>query len=163
MKSHSNSRHSPTLGARQRERRTGLPSPAIARSASELRRECCLMRPAQELRATDHQSLSTIHQLPIPHFLIASHQLLEIRVTCSQQTRKDFLIASFYCFLAHPRHLAEQSRLRAIVFSQRRPHVGDSCQLARHELPNTRRDSLRLRIRRTSAKLGPCENYPTLR
>jgi hypothetical protein len=39
-------------------------------------------------------------------FLIASRQLLEIHLTCSQQTRKFFLIASFSGSLAHPWPLA---------------------------------------------------------
>src|SRR5579863_1474773 len=106
MNSHSNSRNSPTLGPCQRERHSGLPSAASALSAGQLLREGRLMRSAQELRVADHQSRITIHQPPVPHFLIASHQLLEIRVTSSQQTRKYFLIASFYRVLAHSRLLA---------------------------------------------------------
>lgn len=57
----------------------------------------------------------------------------------------------------------EQSRLRAVGFSKRRPRFSDSCRLAGQGSPNIHRVSLRLRTRRTSAKLGPCENYPTLR
>jgi|SRR5579863_1239213 hypothetical protein len=163
MNSHSNSRNSPTLGSCQRERHSGVPSAASALSAGQLLREGRLMRSAQELRAADHQSRITIHQPPVPDFLIASHQLLEIRVTCSQQTRKYFLIASFYRVLAHSRLLATPTPPASHRISKWRHRVGDSRQLAGNGSPKSHRDSLRLRIRRTSAKLGPCENYPTLR
>jgi hypothetical protein len=56
-------------------------------------------------RITAHQSLLTDHA-----FLIASHQLLEFRLIPSQQTRKHFLIPSFYSCLASAPHLSVRSR-----------------------------------------------------
>jgi hypothetical protein len=56
-------------------------------------------------RLTDHQSLLTDHAL-----LIASREILNIRLICSQQTRKLFLIATFYgCWGPAPRFSAHHS------------------------------------------------------
>jgi hypothetical protein len=109
MKSYPHSRPSPTLGACRRERRSALPTSAIALSASELRREGYLIQPTQEVRVTDRHSVITIHQLPSPHFLIATREKLEIRLSSSQQTRTLFLIATFSAFLAQS--LARQTFL----------------------------------------------------
>jgi hypothetical protein len=64
------------------------------------KRACLRTRFSSVLHVTDHDS-----QLSTRAFLIAT-QLLEIRRTCSQQTRKLFLIATFFRCLAYPRHLA---------------------------------------------------------
>ena len=54
------------------------------------RTACLWARFSRVLHSTDHRSRRTTRTS-----LIASRQLLEIHLTCSQQTRKVFLIASF--------------------------------------------------------------------
>src|SRR5580698_6179001 len=103
MKSRPHSRTSASLATCRRERRSTRPSVAIALSASELSPEGCLIRPAQEARAAEHQLPIRIHQSRIQDFLIGRRQLLEIRLNSSQQTRKLFLSGGFSAFLAHPR------------------------------------------------------------
>jgi hypothetical protein len=93
MKSHPPSRPWPFLAACQRERRSARLVVAISLSASELRPEGCLIWPAREARAADHQSRIT-------DFLIGSRQLLEIHLSSSQQTRKLFLTGGFSACLA---------------------------------------------------------------
>lgn len=83
MKSHSYSRPSPSPVACRSGRCSALPTAAIALTASELRREVCLIQSA-DLRMSDHQSQIPNRQSPSPHFLIAI----------------------FSGLLAHPRHLA---------------------------------------------------------
>lgn len=55
-----------------------------------------------------YRSSSITRHCPIPQFLIASRQLLEIRLTRSQQTRKLFLIGGFSACLADGTPLATQ-------------------------------------------------------
>src|ERR1700733_1963596 len=106
MKSRPHSRTSASLATCRRDRPSTRPSVAIALSASELSPEGCLIRPAQEARAAEHQLPIRIHQSRIQDFLIGRRQLLEIRLNSSQQTRKLFLSGGCSAFLAHPRHLA---------------------------------------------------------
>jgi alanyl-tRNA synthetase len=63
-------------------------------------RTCRLQGPSPWL--TRHSSLIS------HHFLIASRQILEFRLTCSQQRRKLFLIASFSACLDHVRALSRR-------------------------------------------------------
>src|SRR5271155_2464705 len=70
-------------------------------------------------RFTTHQSLPTNHA-----FLIASRQILKIALTTSQQTRKDFLIASFSGSLPlAPRPaLVTHHCLTSLLFRTNKPH-----------------------------------------
>jgi hypothetical protein len=159
MKSHSRSRLSPLPAACRSQRRSAPPSAAITMSASQLRRDGSLTPSAEEALPPDHQSQIRNHRSPTPHFLIASRQLLEICLSSSQQTRKLFLISSFSAFLAHSRHLVRavpRSRRRILEASPSRPATPVGWQ-ARDQRARCR--SPRLRMHRTSAKLGPCENY----
>jgi hypothetical protein len=66
--------------------------------------------------------------LPTRHFLIASRQILKIKLTRSQQTRKHFLIASFSAIFAPAPHLTHHSsritppRLTPFLISTNKPH-----------------------------------------
>jgi hypothetical protein len=65
--------------------------------------------------------------LPTRHFLIASRQILKIKLTRSQQTRKHFLIASFSVISAPAPHLTHHSsrithpRLTPFLISTNKP------------------------------------------
>jgi hypothetical protein len=124
MKSHSNSRTSPSPAARRTERRSAFPSAAIPPNASQLRRHGSLTPSAEEALTPVHHSQIPNHQSTSPHFLIATREKLEICLSSSQQTRKVFLIATFSGLLAYPRLLA-----RAIPRAQR--HILKAAPLSR--------------------------------
>ena len=69
-----------------------------------------------------YRSSSITRHCPIPQFLIASRQLLEIRLTRSQQTRKLFLIASFSAVSA-PLPTNPDPRIASFLFDTNLPLV----------------------------------------
>jgi len=86
-----------------------------AQSISNRSKNACLHARFSHVSRTNHQPHRAIDAT-----LIASRQLLEFRLTCSQQTRKLFLIASFSACLARA--------------SQR---VSRSARITNHTLPAT--------------------------
>jgi hypothetical protein len=57
------------------------------------------------------------------HFLIASRQILKIKLTPSQQTKKHFLIASFSAISAPAPHLTNHdSRITSFLFNTNKAH-----------------------------------------
>jgi hypothetical protein len=100
-----------------------------------------LLPSAQAVESADHQPGTPIHQSPIPHFLIAN----------------------FSGLLAHSRHLARAIPPARRPILEAAPRPRPALSDGRLGSPRARHNSLRLRVHRTSAKLGPCENYPTLR
>jgi hypothetical protein len=60
------------------------------------------------------------------HFLIASHEILEIHLTPSQQTRKRFLIASFSAAFAQASHPASPNSLIVPFLTATHPDSGIS-------------------------------------
>jgi len=77
------------------------PSPAINPRAARRNRAQMLLRSPHTARVAPRN----------PPFLIASRQILEIELTHSQQTRKDFLIASFLPLFGCTPHLTIQQTL----------------------------------------------------
>jgi len=67
-----------------------------------------------------HAARASIASAPAPpstrHFLIASRQILKIKLTHSQQTRKHFLIASFSATLAPAPHLTNHDSRKTAPF-----------------------------------------------
>jgi hypothetical protein len=61
--------------------------------------------------------------LSVRHFLIASRQILKIKLTPSQQTKKHFLIASFSAISAPAPHLTNHdSRITSFLFNTNKAH-----------------------------------------
>ena len=74
-----------------------------------------------------HAARASIASAPAPpstrHFLIASRQILKIKLTHSQQTRKHFLIASFSASLAPAPHATNRSpRSESFLFNTNKAH-----------------------------------------
>src|SRR5271155_2404230 len=101
MKLHSPSRHSRRRPALPPTRPLPLPAVHVSRATG------------RDPQLPGPESLLTNHYSPITPYLIAT-QLLEIHLTCSQQTRKLFLIATFCRCLAQAPHLAAHQSLITI-------------------------------------------------